>query len=72
MREKYRAALERYRRRFLSGYVTMFRPPGFGEYPQKETHELKKESLRMYAGLAKQKESRIGLNVRQAIDVKQL
>jgi len=36
MRDKYRTALERYRRRFLSGYVTMFRPPGFGEYNSKE------------------------------------
>ena len=36
MRDKYRTALERYRRRFLSGYVTMFRPPGLAEYNSKE------------------------------------
>jgi hypothetical protein len=36
MRDKYRTAIERYRRRFLSGYVTMFRPPGLAEYNSKE------------------------------------
>lgn len=64
MRDKYRTALERYRRRFLSGYVTMFRPPGFGDYPSRETLQLKRESVKMYTGLIKQKEGRIGLNVR--------
>ncbi len=67
MRDKYRSALERYRRRFLSGYVTMLKPPGFGDYVSKEITELKKESAKIYSGLIKSKESRIGLNIKQQI-----
>ncbi len=67
MRDKYRTALERYRRRFLTGYVTMMKPPGFGEYPSKEITELKRESAKMYLGMVKAKEGRIGLNIKQQI-----
>ena len=65
MRDRYRSALELYRRRFLPGYVTMFQPPEF-EYASKEKIELRKESLKMFSGLIKQKEGRIGINIRQS------
>ena len=45
----------------------MMKPPGFGEYPSKEITELKRESAKMYLGMVKAKEGRIGLNIKQQI-----
>ncbi|TNV86573.1 hypothetical protein FGO68_gene12278 [Halteria grandinella] len=69
MREKYKMALEKYRKRFLRGYVDVLNPPK-SELNDKERRDLKKESNRFLQGLIKQREGRIMMNVKQSIQQK--
>jgi hypothetical protein len=63
MREKYKHALDRYKRRFIRGYIDVLNPPK-SELNDKERRALKKESTRFLQGLIKQREGRIKMNVK--------
>jgi hypothetical protein len=50
--------------------VEVLTPPGEWEIQKHESRELRQESLKFFLGLMKQKETRIGINVRQSIHEK--
>lgn len=52
MRDRYKSALDRYRSRFLKGYVDAHLPP-VGEVSEKEKKDLRKESVRWFQGIIK-------------------
>ncbi len=54
LREKYNLAMAKYRKRFLKEYVEILMPPSNNwEYSTQDARELKKESVKMFEGLAK-------------------
>jgi hypothetical protein len=70
MREKYHSVIDKYRKRFQKGYVEFLTPPGGWDVSKNESRELRQESLKLFQGMMKQKETRIGINVRQTIHEK--
>jgi hypothetical protein len=70
MRGKYQSVIDKYRKRFSKGFVEILTPPGEWEISKNETRELRLESTKLFQGLMKQKETRIGINVRQEIEGK--
>jgi hypothetical protein len=70
MRDKYHSVIEKYRKRFQKGYVESLSPPGTWEFSVHETRDMRLESTKLFQGMIKQKDSRIGINIRQTIHEK--
>ena len=69
MKEKYNTIIDRYRKKFIKGYLEVFKPSK-QDIEQIEKKELRKESNKIFHEIIKQKIKRIGINVKQAIGEK--